>query len=82
MASMQTIRAIGTAVVLTTPELPATFDDLPEMTRRQIIVQARHRRMEPQAYLDEARAAQARAKERASTEDAVAAAIAQQLGRR
>jgi hypothetical protein len=81
MASMKTVQAIGTAVALTAPELPANFDALPEMTRRQIIIQARHKRMEPQAYLDEARATQARAKERAATNDAVDEAIARRLGR-
>ena len=81
MPSMKTMQAIGNAVALTAPELPATFDALPEMTKRQIIIQARHRRMEPQAFLDEARAAQAREKERAATNDAVDEAIARRMGR-
>lgn len=37
--------------------------------------------MEPQAFLDEARAAQARENERAATNDAVEEAITQKRGR-
>ena len=82
MTNQETAAAIARAVVMTSPELPAPVAELPEMTRRQIAIEARWHRVDEQTYLDRSRKAQAEARQRAITADAIDAAVAQQLGRR